>query len=73
MKQKQNVLHTSSACPSYNNAKANFFCGLSFFFFILGNIVAFVDGGKYIGFSAYCGGATIMFLLNAFFFKISAK
>ena len=73
MKQKQNVSHTSSARPSYNNAKANFFYGLSVFFFILGNIVAFVDGGKYIGFSAYCGGATIIFLLNAIYFKISAK
>ena len=59
--------------PTYNNARANFFYGLSVLFFILGNIMALVDEGKYIGFAGYCGGATIIFLLNAIYFKISAK
>ena len=59
--------------PTYNNARANFFYGLSVLFFMLGHIVAFVDNGKYIGFSAYCGGATIIFLLNAIYFRISAR
>ena len=61
------------AKPTYNNAKASFFYGLFVFFFILGNIMALVDDGKYIGFAGYCGGATIIFLLNAIYFKISAK
>lgn len=59
--------------PKNNSAKASFFYGLSVLFFILGNIVAIVNEGKYAGFVWYCGLATITFLLNAIYFKISPK